>query len=1597
MSFQAITKDEYLKNNPSVKNLFSSDESLANAVYTQGLKDKLYLEERYTYETFKEQFLKKEISEISRPLSMSNYPVIEEKSDDFLGYDTAEEIVQTIGSVAEKLDRSKDQTIKIGSSIKDFALSGLRTEEETKERKIEREARQELKEIKRFRKPEKGFNLTRSALTDVAYLANKFVGDKIKPTGDLSKIREFHKIAVKEGRYKGTWEEFSKDPKGITTKYGLTEAVIAIDSLPDEYKKDLINGILPENKTELSNFRIEGTRPTSKLGRLTSFAVGDIAPFIVGTTKLKAGADLFIRAPNWVKQADKFVETAKNSGKLSKRFLGVLAKGTLNFGRYAPSAELTAQVLLNPYEDRLSKIVGSMMAQDDGFADDVITFLSTDDSSSELEARLDMALEGAVTWVGLGAGLKASAVSAFSLLKGIKAGTEKTILFMGKTINSSYKGRAAEIRDSQGKLKPEAVEQFAILHNPSEAKTGNFLHSMMENIILPVFKSGGALSRQMTAVKETADQKMAQDSYGIEKAVKHLGEEIDNLIMVSKGLKIKDKKLDTSKKVWEHIGNIITKNYPKVKASKEASSAQAKKFNRETGEFEDSGLPLLKSLNFEKDLKELPEAVANSVRNIRMQIDSMSATVMNTKDGFISPEVKAIIEANLGKYLKTQYEFFISPYWKPTKTVQNNYVDYLTNNRYFREHVKDNIKNFKAVAGVKDVYRYTAQQYVDGMIKNKNAQRNMLNLNIFDEGASGAYRNIHKNLFSKKQKLSKEARAFYGEVTDPQQQIIATVRGLSKYIETDKMFKTFVELGEGVSLFKGAQKGRYNTRIGLKNTSSPTGTAENLVLPKLGALDDYYTTPKLAKVFRNIAGTRKNIFQSIVEDNAFGQIFVAPVVAFKAAANVNATVLSNTTQIRNFMAGPLFLLANGRVPNNLQEAKKSLGVLALTIANKSDAELEVFEKMLIKEGVINSSVVVSELKATMKAAGDGAWVGKARNFFKNDPTGNALLEGTKTTVRKTSTKASNVVGKAQEIYVGSDNFFKILYFQDQKRILKEAYKLDGKTILKTKKDRLDFDNKLNREAADIVKNTMPNYNKVAPFFKDFAYTPFGSFFSFRYEEIRTSINALGLGIRQMNSSNSVLRKAGEKRTAGVLGSMLVGVGGVTDLTTNAINGITDSERWSMEVLRKDYEKYSRTATVVDPDTGNLSLVNMTYLDPYSDISRLLVKVAIDAIDDKITVEEFNKKATDVVVENMFELIEPFIIPGIAPQAVSDAFIKGSTSSGKQILQDVNPDSPFPLFLQEGNKMAAFEYIFKTALVPKTYTNMTNLLSSYNDQTSGKEYKRNFANELVANLTGIKMQEFDLESNFKQATSTWVRADKNITSKFNNDLSVEEYTVDELAERVDKYNNDKYKIRTKIKETTTAARILGMDMVDIETTLKKLSISKRERQEYLYSNSFDPYYLLNNETERLVRNNPQFVNQVGRDEVFNYEVQAYVNDQIRDKYRGKKPLINFNINKLSEREELEALRPFETVPDWIYYIRNNTDKTSFKDGKIKEKLSDRKKLKEGGRIKLAEGTLEDPEDRNNMYAGESFFETTRPSLRAILEKRNEAINEQRQTN
>ena len=95
--------------------------------------------------------------------------------------------------------------------------------------------------------------------------------------------------------------------------------------------------------------------------------------------------------------------------------------------------------------------------------------------------------------------------------------------------------------------------------------------------------------------------------------------------------------------------------------------------------------------------------------------------------------------------------------------------------------------------------------------------------------------------------------------------------------------------------------------------------------------------------------------------------------------------------------------------------------------------------------------------------------------------------------------------------------------------------------------------------------------------------------------------------------------------------------------------------------------------------------------------------------------------------------------------------------------------------------------------------------------------------------------------------------------------------------------------------------------------------------------------------------------------------------------------------------VKAVKP--TVFNEFLSLYNRMIAPNFDLDELEDTPSNRRKTyfayAEGGRVELAEGG--EPEDRNNPYTGESFFETTRPSLRAILEKRNEVINEQRQTN
>ena len=68
----------------------------------------------------------------------------------------------------------------------------------------------------------------------------------------------------------------------------------------------------------------------------------------------------------------------------------------------------------------------------------------------------------------------------------------------------------------------------------------------------------------------------------------------------------------------------------------------------------------------------------------------------------------------------------------------------------------------------------------------------------------------------------------------------------------------------------------------------------------------------------------------------------------------------------------------------------------------------------------------------------------------------------------------------------------------------------------------ELDNLVKREAADIVKNTVPNYGFVGPAVKTARLLPIGNFMSFPSEMLRTSTNIVELGLKEMRHSKKVI-------------------------------------------------------------------------------------------------------------------------------------------------------------------------------------------------------------------------------------------------------------------------------------------------------------------------------------------------------------------------------------------------------------------------------------------------------------------------------------------
>jgi hypothetical protein len=223
----------------------------------------------------------------------------------------------------------------------------------------------------------------------------------------------------------------------------------------------------------------------------------------------------------------------------------------------------------------------------------------------------------------------------------------------------------------------------------------------------------------------------------------------------------------------------------------------------------------------------------------------------------------------------------------------------------------------------------------------------------------------------------------------------------------------------------------------------------------------------------------------------------------KATSQMAKTVLGPFTHMRNFLSASAFAAANGILPlGNLDDVKKAFNSLQLKGFRKDNE----FYRELLDLGVVNSNVQIKQIMDLMEDAKFGEVLNKVGADYNGF---NTFMKGLK-----------KLQKGAQDAYTAEDDFWKIFTYLGEKGRLDTAYRNSGLRLGQEFVDpngvkQIFNDEYLKKEAANLVKNNVPNYAFVSDAIKGLRKLPVGNFVAFPAEIIRTGTNIVDTALKEI--------------------------------------------------------------------------------------------------------------------------------------------------------------------------------------------------------------------------------------------------------------------------------------------------------------------------------------------------------------------------------------------------------------------------------------------------------------------------------------------------
>ena len=632
----------------------------------------------------------------------------------------------------------------------------------------------------------------------------------------------------------------------------------------------------------------------------------------------------------------------------------------------------------------------------------------------------------------------------------------------------------------------------------------------------------------------------------------------------------------------------------------------------------------------------------------------------------------------------------------------------------------------------------------------------------------------------------------FGKYTDAKNIIYNTMTDLGEIVARDN-FYTSLKTQNAALLAKGERALFYPTyNEALAKLPFNEITSKPLKLTtKLS--DQVYTSP-LDGMFttKNWAEAVKVGDQIVASGLTRSLPYRALMLIPKGISQAGKTILGPFTHLRNFFSAVFTTVHSGNFlipPAKLAEfAATAFKTIQPQLLYRNTPKDQKLYRFLLEEGVTNQNVIARDIEGII---GDITLAGQrntsAEVYF------NKL-------VNTTTKKFKKLYGVATDLYTAEDDIFRVFNFLAEGYKLTQAYKSAIKSGMKNADGtfvKMPSELAIMKEAAKIIRQTVPNYAYVSDFVKGVRRSPLGSFASFPSEIFRTGGNTTMLALKEIK--DPIRETIGMKRLVGQgltyaffpIAAMKAG---------SALYGIT---REKLSALREILPVWSEDNTIIGVyEDGKYKYIDFshgffydTMIQPVNTIIANVEKAKYSPEDDPLIVGFANG-----LTRAMGKVLEPFFSESIWFGAVTDVLLRnGIKDNGSPVW---NPEDSLMTKWSKSTQHVAY------TLSPGSIPQVTRLINAIMKK-SQKGVNYEVPDELLGFL-GFRKVPLDIERNFDFKISDFLESKKFEARKIFEDIRTGDPITNknQIIRQYFEANKSFYEDYSKLRRVYDAVKTLG---------------------------------------------------------------------------------------------------------------------------------------------------------------------------------------------